>query len=318
MGVIRHPARHYIHYLLSRRIYSTKGVIEEMGKLGLPVPKNLYAESEKPRRQWPNSYDETDFAVLCTDVLKVRQLMEFPANFEPQKKRPNEATRLFLEQWRIGAFWRMDTAVGHALALMTDAPIQSALELYLLSPLGYGEIARRLCARFALEPSVMNAAVVRAFGHYFWDSTALTPQQWKLFTSEYRPGEVDQFHALLEAPRNEAGAAQAIGIIDHDFPLLPAVQRYEAVSAMMFSVFMRQAQSRSPGAAYAAYAAINAMRVADDEIEKHQGGTSDLIAEFQRIRVLHDQQAPMKITDAPFVQRPPLLLVKNEEPVDDG
>jgi hypothetical protein len=310
VGVIRHPARHFIHYLLSRRIYDTKAVIKEMGDFDLTVPKNLHAQDKK--ESWPRKDSESDFAVLCTDILKTRQLMDFPAEFEPQKRRPNPETRAFLAHWRIAGIWQNEPAVVTAIELLTEPPIRSALELYLLSPLAHREIARRLSVRFELDANIMNAAAVRAFGHYFWDAGALDATQWRQFTAMYRYENKDTYHAMLSAPRNSAGVAHVVSLVDQDPQLLPAAERYQAVSAMAFSMFMRNAMSAAPGAPYAAFTALNAMRMADDELEKHQGGSSDLLAEFHRIKVLHDQRAPMKITDAPFIQRP-LLLVKNED-----
>lgn len=313
MAALRHPARHFIYYLLSRRIYDAQAVIKELEDFGLPVPHRIFSDKELHHLEVGS-----DFYVLARDVLRARVEMTFPAAFEPNKRVWSEETRLFLERWKIAGMWRSDRAVTTAIEMLTEPPIRTALELLLLSPLAARDIAHRLCVRFELEPNVMNAAVVRAFSHYFWDVNALDNAQWRNFVSVHRKHSSDEYLSMLAAPRSKSGAAFAIAVVDRDPQLLSATDRYEAASAMAFSMLMRQAVSDKTGAPYAAFTALNMMRMADDELEKHRGGSSDLLTEFTRIRVLHDQQKPLSIIDVPYVQRPlALLRSPDKEPADD-
>jgi hypothetical protein len=313
VAALRHPARHFIYYLLSRRIYDATRVIEELEEFGLPIPKRMLHEKELRHLEIGS-----DFYVLAQDILKARAEMAFPSGFEPNKRLWSDSTRTFLERWKIAGMWRSDRAVTTAIEMLTEPPIRTALELLLLSPLAARDIAHRLCVRFDIEPSVMNAAVVRAFGHYFWDVNALDSAQWRSFVNAHRALARDEYLSMLSAPRSASGVAFAIAVVDRDPQLLSASDRYEAASAMAFSMLMRQAVSDKSGAPYAAFTALNMMRMADDELEKHRGGSSDLLAEFTRIRTLHDQARPTSIIDAPYVQRPLALLKSHEgEPSDD-
>jgi hypothetical protein len=318
---IRHPARHFIHYLLSRRVHNTAAVIKQMKEFELPLPDRFYYGCEVRLKQGPaiDPDRDGDFGALCHQILKTRHEMEFPAEFEPHVRRPNAETSAFLRKWKIHDMWRGVPATHRAIEMLMDPPIRSALELFLLSPLAARDIAHRISQRFELDPATMDAATVRAFGHYFWDVNALSPSEWRLFVSSHRSSEREDYLSMLQAPRSVAGAAFSIAVIDRDPQLLPPVDRYRAASAMAFSMLMRQMASDKNGAPYAAHTALNMMRMADDELAKHEGASSELLAEFERIKTLHDTKRPLAITDAPFMQRR-MLLVKNDaddkEPTD--
>ena len=70
VSAIRHPARHYIHYLISKRIFNAKAIVEQLQELTLPVPM----------------YDGDDFDFFAKEILQVRAVMAYPSNFDPRAK----------------------------------------------------------------------------------------------------------------------------------------------------------------------------------------------------------------------------------------
>lgn len=292
MASVRHPARHTIYYLLSKRVHSVKEILERLEQLELPVPED-YAEIE----------------VLTTEMLRVARAMQFPANFEPRAPRPNALTQAFLERWRIKDAWRASPFLGAATDVLYEPQVRHELELLLLSPLNGSAIAKRLSERFALPSSAMNTGVVRAYAHYYWDPHSMDPSQWARFLAQHYPDLETEFSIALKAPRSEAGAALVIAVADKDPQQLAVVQRYETCSSLAFGLFMHHALASTGGSTkhtYAALAALNAMKIADEELDKHRGGSTDLIQELQRIRTIYDRQPPLQITQAAFIQRPVL------------
>lgn len=303
MAGIRHPARHTIYFWLSRRIQSTKAVIKELENHELPIPIE---------------YDDVE--TLTTDILRVRQEMVFPPNFEPRVESPNAATRAFLAKWRIKDAWRTSPFLASATDVLFAPQIRHQLELLLLSPLSAGAIAKRLVERFELPPTTMNVGVVRAFAHYYWDTQSMNPAQWQRFLSTYYKDLESEYTLALKAPRNEAGAALAIAMADKDPQQLAIVHRYETCSSMAFGMFMNHALAAAKGTTkhtYAALASLNMMRMADEELEKHRGGSTDLIFELQRIKTVYDRGQPLQITEAPFIHRP-VIDVPTEGSDDDS
>lgn len=303
MTAIKHPARHYIYYLLSKRIHDAKGVLKAMQEIGLPVPNQ--------------DMDEYNFEELTLDILRARAGMTFPPSFNPRAKPLPVETLAWLQTWKLKDIWAGSPAVKAAIDLLSEPQVRLQLELLLLGPLTAGDIARRLADRYQLPPSAMSPAVVRAYGHYFWDATALSPAQWRKFLSVHYASTATEFTAALQAPRSAAGAAFVIAVADKDPQLLSASERYEAASSMAFGMMMHHAlaDDRSTGRTYAAFTALNMMRMADEELERHRGGSTDLIDELRKLKTVYDQQQPLKITEASYIQRP-VLEAQNPEVVD--
>lgn len=298
---IKHPARHYIYYLLSKRILDAKGVLQDLVDLGLPVPQVDF-----------------DFEPLVLEITRVKATMRFPAPFNPRATAPNVETLAWLKQWKVYDIWMGSSYVAAATDILAEPNVRHLLELLLLGPLSPQAIAERIVERFQLPPHVMNSAVVRAYAHYFWDLNALDPAQWRRFLHAHYAGVVTDYLAALQAPRSAAGAAFVIAVADKDPQLLDAAERYEAASTLAFRMMMHHALAERPttGATYAAFTALNMMRMADLELDKHRGGSSLLIDELRRLRPVYDREPPLKITEAAFIQRP--VLEAQVKEVTDG
>lgn len=301
MTAISHPARHYIYYLLSKRIYDVKGVIKQLEEIGLPYPRD----------------SEYHFDELTREILRTRAGMTFPGAFNPRAKPPTAETAAWLKEWKLRDIWSGAPAVTAAIALLTEPHVRHLLEMLLLGPLSASAISSRLAARFDLPFASMNASVVRAYAHYFWDVTALNPTQWRAFIAANYQQTKSELMAALQAPRSSAGAAFVIAIADKDPQLLTPAERYEAASTMAFGMMMHHslAGEGSTGHTYAAFTALNMMRMADEELARHRGASTDLLDELRRLETVYDKATPLKITEATYIQRPVLEAV-NPEVID--
>lgn len=303
MVAIKHPARNYIAFLISQRIYDTKGVVAKLSDLGLPVPNN--------------DFDRYTFQELTKDILRVRAEMTFPVGFNPRDNPRSDQTEAWLQRWRVRDMWAQTPATRVALELLGEAQIRHQLELLLLGPLDASSIAERISARFGLPFSSMNAAIVKTYSHYFWDSTAMNTAQWGAFIQTHYSASRFEFEAALSAPRNAAGAALTIAIADKDPQSLSPADRYETASAMAFGMLMMHSLSSEAGTGhtYAALASLNMMRMADDELAKHRGASVDLIDELRRLNTVYDKKKPLQITEASYIQRP-VIDAQNPEVID--
>lgn len=295
---IRHPARHYIYYLIAQRVYTVKAIIQQMEKASLPLPAY---------------YDEDD--ELIVDITRARREMVFPKGFNPRASEIAPETESWLRAWGIRDIFAGSQFIGTASEILIEPPIRQLIEMLLLSPMSLPDIADRVCARFELPPQVLNARVLRAYSHYFWDPGALDPSQWLAFVRKYySAGVAELYEAVLQSPRTKAGIGYVISLIDRDPQPIDIADRYETASALAFSLLMQNALAvdRSPRRVYAAYTALTMMKMADEELSKYRGTSSDLLHELQQIRAVYDKKPPLKITDATFIQRP-ILAATNED-----
>lgn len=297
---IKHPARHYIYFLLSRRVFDTTTIVESLQQLGLPGP--------------PKDSEALD--TLLEQMALVRREMSFPATFNPRATELSAATAVFLRKWAIAGAWRKDPYLDCAVDLLCDAQLRQALQLMLLSPLSPLTIANRLRDRYELPDYAMNAGIVRAYGHYFWDQGALSTAEWQVFLQKYYPLEKFDYISALQAPRSPAGAAFVLAMADRDASLLAAAERYAVVSATGFRRFMEHMCSgeTTPSQTYAAHAALNIMKLGDDELDKHRGGSVELMEELKKMTTIYDKDKPLSIEDMRFMR--PVLLRPSEDTED--
>lgn len=290
VAALKHPSRRYVLYLLSKQVHNAKGVIAQMEALGLHIPRG-----------------HDDFEDLTEEVLRRMRALNLPKPFEPRAAVLPVPTERWLRDHRLYDIWRGDPAVGTATELLAEPNVRHLLELLLLGPLSATAIARRVGERYGLPAHVMNPRVVRAYAHYFWDVDALDPGEWRTFIQAYCPRVAIEYKAALGAPRSRAGAAFVVALADRDPQQLSAADRYEAASTMAFSMMMQHSlhgnERATTGQTYAAFTALNMMRMADEQLTLHRGASTDLINELQRFRTIYDKRPVLKASDAEFIER---------------
>lgn len=295
---LKHPARHYIHYLLSRRSMSLKDVLQHLGDLNFPLPQ-----------------ERVEFSNLVGDLQRLQKEMKIPAGFDPTAENLNPATIAFLDKWKIGAMWRKDHFVDHATDALLDPHIRRSLEVLLLGPLNVGGIAHRVATRWGLSPDVMNARVIREFGHYYWLYNSMNASEWRsFFFTHYPKGDHSDLLMALNSPRTSAGAALTLAVSDRGADALSSADAYNTFRNCAFVMYMQHATMEKPSLArtQGAFFALQAFRMAEEELDKTRGGSVELLDELRKMETVYDRGRVLTIREVP-VLRPMLPSGPMEE-----
>jgi len=301
--MLRHPAGNYIAYLFSKRGLSTAQIIEELDDLRFPLPRS-----------------NKELARFTVHMVKMRQAMEIPEDFDPRAEKPNDSTTRFLTQWKIWDMWRGDEFVARAIDLLNEPAMRRMTEALLLGPLSPQSIADRVSQRFGLSLEVINVRVIKAFQHYFWNVSALNISEWRGLIDHWLPEENNNdYLAALGAPRSAAGAALVLAIVDRSADSLTPVQQYTAFRDHGFNVFMEHALLQSKPSlprTQAMFMAFQMTRMADEELTKHRGGSADLLDEFKKIQTTYDHSKLATVKDIPTLA-PAIEATFVEEPAPE-
>lgn len=282
--MLRHPARRYIAYLLSRRNRSAAEIVDHLDMLDIPIPR------EKSRLELFQKHIKDSAAVL-----------RIPAGFNPQDKKPNELTAEFLDQYGIAEFWRRDPYVSAAVDLLFEPVLRRSLEAYLLSPLQPGHISTRLQDRYGVSDTAINPRVVRTYAHYFWDSMSMNHSEWRRFIDDFLggAGHNEDLITCLMAPRTSAGVAMALAVVDRSVDSLTPVVVYSTMRDMAFRGFLESFLMLKPGLgkAHSTFMYFQTVKGAEDELARHRGATAAFLDEMQRIDAEYDQVRNIGIRD---------------------
>lgn len=307
--MLRHPSRHYVYFLFSRRTMDVATIIKQLRELSLPVPFEA---------------DEAGLKVFAKELLDARVKMKFPAGYNPLA--PNEQTRAFFKRWKIADMWAKDEFVGRAIDVLNEPRIRRMMETMILGPLSVRDIAMRVAKRFGLRETAMNTRVVRAYMHYFWDDTVMTETEWRRFV-----GGNSDYMTALTAPRTPVGAALTIAAADRGGgQSLNSVAMYSAIRDQGFRMFMEHALYDRPSLnrTQAALFALNIITTAEEELDKNRGGSAELLEELYKIETVYDTQKVTTIHELPTIRKslpgPPVIDAEaevvakpQEEPADD-
>lgn len=286
---------------------STAQIVNTLRDLGVPLPQK-----------------NDDLMKFIEAVVRARQELVFPVNFDPTTEVLNESTRSFLDDLQITSMWRQDEFVKCAYDLLFEPQIRRMIEALLLGPLSPLSIANRVRGRFGLSEAAMNVRVIKSYSHYFWDTTALSPPEWKTLIAHWLPDlDNTDYLAALNSPRSIAGAALTLAMVDRNADSLSPTTRYEAIRDHSFSMFMEHAllQTRSNvQRTQGAFMAFQMVRMADEEITKHRGGSADLLEEFKKLETELDHTKIKSVKDLPSLMLPPVIDAEFEtepEPVEE-
>jgi hypothetical protein len=285
--LLSHPSRHYIYYLFSKRTLDVPAIVAHLGELRLPVPQN-----------------DVMLHSFVKTLLKKRKEMHFPVGYNPLE--PNEETRAFLKRWKIEGMWSCDEFVGRASDLLFETQIRRMIETLVLGPLSVHDIAKQVQRRFGLNEAGMNTRVVRSYMHYYWDDTALSPDEWKVFTQAWIPGANNDFLLALNAPRTPAGAALAITAADRGGgQALTSVLMYSTARDQGFKMFMEHALHERPSLSrtQAAMYALQIVTQAEEALDKRRGGSAELLEELYKIETIHDHRKMTTVHELPQTRK---------------
>lgn len=308
---LRHPARHFIYYLISRQSYRIKDVMEQLSELGIPLPQVSSRVEDFTKR-----------------LILLRKSMKVPGDFEPTAPRPNEATLRFLDTWKIGSLWRRDPFTSRAADMLHELPIRRSIEVMLMGPLQADHIAKRVRSRWSLPDDVMNARVIRDYAHYFWNPAAMDRAQWKSFFFDYYPPKTDNldYAMAMNVARSKEGALLVLALSDRGADGLTNAEFYHMMRNASGLAFLQHAFLEYPSAARATsmLATITSFKMAAEELDKHRGGSAELLDELRKMEPVYDRSPSASIYDLP-IERPVLpapiettVAEEQEEEVSDG
>ena len=292
--MIRHPSRHYIHYLISKRSLSAINIILTLKELGLPVPP---AKVMVPQLGFVDNPEYEEF----TDTLADAQARcRFPPQYDP-KVPGNQLTTGFLDGLRIRSMWERDPFVCAASDILNEPAMKRMIEVMLLGPLNYESISKRLGRRYNMPIHVMNPRVVQAYAHYYWDLEAVDREDWDVLLNNWMPGRNTDYYVSLKAPRTKYGAALSAWMADGGITPLKDVYAIRAMRDESFRHFMQTSTSYSPGA-QSSEAMRNYFGVflqAQEAIEMRQGGTAEVLEELRRIEAEYDRSPMTTVHELP-------------------
>lgn len=299
---IRHPSRHYIHYLLSKQFLDGKvrdervhsllrpgsaHVVLRLDELGLPVPQNT----------------ET-LAVFRATIDQTKSKMVLPAGFNPRAPRPSATTSAYLQKWRIADAWTNDVYVKSCIAILENrADIRRSLEVLLLGPLHRSDIALALRKHYAMTEDEMNTRLVLTFEHYFWSPTLLDMREWlKFFTPEWYGGYCLDYVISLHAPRDERGAQTSLECGLRNGEGLASDHALATMQHQSFRLFLEASAGGGSllSRAQALAAAYSVYRDTEEDLDRRRGGGSHILEELRKIHLDFDK-TPVRKTLSPGV-----------------
>lgn len=301
---VYHPSRRYIYYRFSKRTDKLDVILRDMGDLNLPIPQEI-----------------TEFKTFVGSLVRTRESMHVPALFAPKQRPLNQPTIDFLRRWGVHGMWLGEEAVQTAQELLYEAPLRYALEVMLLGPVSPQTIAERLRDRFALPESIMNPLVVRAYAHYFWDYTALTPAQWTNLIFNWMPkGDKSVLLMALRAPRTPSGASMVLSIADGDIDKIRPQEMFDSIRNHAWRAFMQHATTDLPSLArtQAMLYAFQIVRESSDAGDAHRGGDNELVAALSRFEAKTGPQTTATIYDIPLVRELPPDVVADATAVTEA
>lgn len=292
---LEHPARYYIFYLLSRRQYRFREIIANLIRQNIPLPQ-----------------DERGFNDLLVDIQTAQREMVFPAQYNPRDL-SHIPTAKWLKKHRIYDFWAGEPEVTYAVDILDQPSLRRELEVMLLGPLRFADIAERLVELHGLDRRVMNVATVRYYSHYFWNLDALSMQKWpKLLASI--PNSED-YYAVFSAPRSQVGAAMSVYIATRGGAGIPKEQvMFRYVRDCCFMEFIKVASTRSPGMgkSNAMQGLVNSLIAAQEQVDMRRGGSAELLDELRRMETRYDERRLTSAEELPLHSLPAELEREKE------
>lgn len=278
---IQHPARHYILYLLSRRQYQVRDIIIHLIGENFPMPQM-----------------EHDLESLHRQIQKVQDGLRFPVNYDPTnlKHRP---TVEFLRDHRIYDMWARGSDIMCAFDILDTPSLRREVEVMLLGPLRYIDIAKRIQELHNFEMAHMNVATIRAYMHYFWDPEGMPHTKWQDFLDSINHDYV----VAYKAPRSSVGAALSIYLATRGGAGVPKEQlMFRHVRDTCFAEFLKISSLRYPGVqkATSMQGLVQSLIASQEQVDMRRGGSSEVLEELRRLETTYDQRPLTQAAELPL------------------
>lgn len=293
---IEHPSKFYILYLLSRRQYRVQDILVQLLRQNFPLPR-----------------DEAQLESLQRQVLAAQQSLVFPSGYNPTKL-THVATAEWLHKHRIFDMWTLGPEIVTALDILDQPSLRREVEIMLLGPLRYGDIAKRIADLHGFDRAVMNAAVIRSFAHYFWNVEALSMQKWPRFL--YDMPSSDDYVSVFHAPRSQVGAALSVYVATRGGSGIPREQvMFRHVRDSCFMEFIKVTATRYPGMQKSAamQGLVGSLIQAQEQVDMRRGGSAELLDELRRMETRFDERKLTTAEELPLHSLPADIETKEKE-----
>jgi hypothetical protein len=166
----RSPAEYFIRFLFSRQAAETEAEVE------VNVIENVL--------------DDHEIAYPGTRYLRrvKANLSPYPDPFivTPSKKAKEQhlTTRQWMKRKGIHDLWYPTESVQEAYRILGEPRIRAMAEDLLLSPMRVEEVTTYINKHYKIS---LTPDGVQTFGHYFWNKTLLTDEEWMDLLSERKP-----------------------------------------------------------------------------------------------------------------------------------
>lgn len=280
---IEHPARHYILYLLSRRQYRVREILVQLIQQNFPMPVM-----------------EHELQGLYRQIQSVQDSLDFPPSYNPTNL-SDRPTAQWLQRHRIYDMWAMSPDMVSALDVLDSPSLRREVEIMLLGPLRYPDIAKRLADLHGYDVGMMNAATIRNYTHYFWDIEALTAQRWPEFLRDMQSG--DDYLAVYKSPRSQVGAALSLYIATRGGSGVPKEQiMFRHVRDCLFAEFIKVSATRYPGMEKSAAMSslVSSLVQSQEQVDMRRGGSSEMLDELRRMENRYDERKLTSVEELPL------------------
>lgn len=323
---LKHPSRHFIYFLISRRSMTPEQIIAQLMELGLPVPTGgSSAQKLTPRLKNPDNKkkpepDRSPFGRFIEHIREAQRTARFPPGFNPRNKERHTPTLMWLKEHRILDMWGQDRGVRAAYDYLLDPQISRMLMILLLGPISFSAIADRVSKQFGLDHLSMNPRVVRFFSHYFWNHEMLNTAEWRVILRDWMTYDTTDMDMAVSAPRSSVGAALAICMADQGVSeSLKEVVTYRHVRDSAFMEYAKAVTTLNTGVnkALTMNQLVDAMVKGQDQLDQRRGGSAELLEELRRIEATYDASKLTSIKELPLDRLPDTIDVTDFEIVKE-
>lgn len=304
--MIVHPSRHFIYFQLSRHLCIAppprkegekkpdpeafprryQSIIEVLARYGMPVPQTVDLLEGFGK----------DFAAVEREMRRT-----MPAGFNPYvvAGARTEKTKAFLEHWGITEAWDATAEYREAVGIFNrSGELRYALCVMTLGPV-LPRDAASMCTKFFGIP--VSSPAAKLFTHYFWNASIIDKREWKLLLSkEWLPGDVQDYNTALGAPRNGDGALLVVATALSREAMLSDQAVYGLVKSISAATIFEAATLptfKAMNKATILTASLLSFEKAERRLAEMRGGSSDVVAELQRILQVYDSSKLPSILD---------------------
>lgn len=311
MKPLKHPARHYIYYLFSKRSYDAATILAVLEDLDLPVPPENHPD-------W-----RTDRELFREEIKQAQRnfSQSFPKGYNPHDLK-HKPTADFLRKHRIYDLWANDSFVAKATDLLLSPHMRRMAEIMLLGPLDTPGIARRIRDQFGLTDAEVNGRVVQCFAHYYWNYDILSRDEWA-FVLQWRAAQrqkritngdkvflvggndVTDYTFALNLPRNAMGIAMTVFAATGQAEALKESVMFRSLRDTALLEFMKAAITipRSGiGKSQAMQLLMSQVVSAQEQLDMRRGASAELMDELHKIETDYDRGKLATVHQLPVVR----------------